>query len=67
MERYKAGTGKGRNVADPVFKTEKPKFKKNTELQSIADLNKEHSAVRYLRERRIPQEYFTDLYHAEEF
>ena len=69
MERYKAGlTGKGRNVADPVFKTEKPKFKKNTELESIASLNKEHPAVKYLRKRRkIPEKCFSSLYHAEEF
>ena len=41
MERYKSGlTGKGRNVAHPVFKTEKPKFKKNLELENIASLNR---------------------------
>jgi len=68
MERYKSGlTGKGRNVADPTFKIEKPKFKKNLEVQSIADLNRTHPAVRYLLERKIPQECFTELYHAEEF
>ena len=68
MERYKSGlTGKGRNVADPVFKTEKPKFKKNLELENIASLNRKHPAIQYLQNRKIPENCFSSLYHAEEF
>ena len=66
MERYKSGTtGKGSYVPKPKFK--KPVFEKQGDLKSIADLNKEHPAIRYLLGRKIPQEKFTELYHAEEF
>ena len=68
MERYKAGlTGKGRNVADPTFKIEKPKFKKKGELQSIECLNNEHPAVGYLQGRQIPKEHFANLYYTDKF
>ena len=68
MERYKKGlTGKGRNVADPKFNIEKPKFKKKGELQSIDQLNNEHPAVGYLQGRQIPKENFGDLYYTDKF
>ena len=68
MERYKKGlTGKGRNVADPVFKIEKPKFKKKGELQSLDRLNNEHPAVGYLLGRQIPKEHFSDLFYTDKF
>ena len=66
MERYKSGTsGKGSYVPKPKF--DKPVFKKKGDLKSIADLNIEHPAVKYLSERRIPKKYFTELFYAEEF
>lgn len=68
MERYKKGlTGKGRNVADPTFKIEKPKFKKKGELQSMDCLNNEHPAVGYLLGRQIPKEHFSDLFYTDQF
>ena len=68
MERYKKGlTGKGRNVADPTFKIEKPKFKKKGELQSMEQLNREHPAVGYLLGRQIPKEHFSDLFYTDKF
>lgn len=68
MERYKNGlTGKGRNVADPTFKTEKPKFKKKGELQSIEQLNNQHPAVGYLQGRQIPERHFSDLFYTDNF
>ena len=68
MERYKKGlTGKGRNVADPTFKIEKPKFKKKGELQSMEQLNREHPAVGYLLGRQIPKEHFGNLYYTDKF
>jgi len=68
MERYKNGlTGKGRNVADPTFKTEKPKFKKKGELQSIEQLNNQHPAVGYLQGRQIPERHFSDLFYIDNF
>ena len=71
MERYKAGlTGKGRNVANPKFDFEKPVFKttaNDTELQSIEQLNNEHPAREYLLGRKIPEEYFSNLFYTDEF
>jgi predicted RNA-binding Zn-ribbon protein involved in translation (DUF1610 family) len=69
MERYKQGlTGKGRNVADPKFKFDKPKFvKTQTQLPRISELNNFHPAIGYLLGRGIPEEKFSELYYAEEF
>ena len=66
MERYKSGTtGKGSYVPKPKFK--KPVFKKQGDLKSIADLNKEHPAVKYINARQIPQEFYRELFYTGEF
>ncbi|BCU96122.1 MAG: hypothetical protein CM15mV11_1970 [Caudoviricetes sp.] len=66
MERYKSGTtGKGSYVPKPKFK--KPVFEKRGDLKSIADLNKEHPAVKYINARRIPQKYHKELFFTEGF
>ena len=66
MERYKKGTtGKGSYVPKPKF--EKPKFKKKGELQSLAELNREHPAVGYALGRQIPESHFGDLYYTDKF
>ena len=66
MERYKSGTtGKGSYVPKPKFK--KPVFEKRGDLKSIADLNKEHPAVKYINARQIPQEYHKELFFTEGF
>jgi hypothetical protein len=66
MERYKKGTtGKGSYVPKPKF--EKPKFKKKGELQSLAELNREHPAVGYVLGRQIPESHFGDLYYTDKF
>ena len=69
LERYKQGlTGKGRNVADPDFKFEKPKFvKSQTDLPSVASLNNSHPAKGYLLGRGIPEKYFSEFYYTENF
>lgn len=69
MERYKKGlTGKGSQTKKPDFKFEKPDFSKKTfDLPNIEELNKEHLARQYLEKRKIPQEYFRDLYYCEKF
>ena len=69
IERYKSGlTGKGRNVADPEFNFEAPKFvKKDTSIPSIKQLNTLHPAKKYLLDRGIPEEKLDDLYYAENF
>ena len=66
MERYKSGTtGKGSYVPKPKFK--KPVFKKHGDLKSIADLNNEHPAVKYINARQIPREYHKEIFFTERF
>ena len=69
MDRYKAGlTGQGRNVANPDFKTEAPVFvSKPTGLKKIVDLNISHPAVRYLQDRKLPQDALERLYYVDRF
>ena len=69
MERYKNGsTGKGSNTPEPKFTFEKPRFtKKAFDLPSIAELNKEHSARIYLENRKIPQNFLSQLFYCEKF
>jgi hypothetical protein len=69
MERYKNGlTGKGSQTKTPEFKFEKPDFsKKAFDLPSIEELNKEHVARQYLEKRKIPKEYFRELYFCQNF
>ncbi len=66
MERYKKGTtGKGSYVPKPKF--DKPVFKKTGNLESISDLNNEHTAVKYLRDRKIPEKFFGELFYTGRF
>ncbi len=69
MERYKSGlTGKATNTPDPTFDFPKPKFKEKdicSELTSLADLNKEHFASEYLRNRKIKD--LSDFYFCPNF
>ena len=69
MERYKNGlTGKRTQTKTPELKFEKPVFsKRKFDLPKISELNKEHLARKYLEDRKIPQEYFGELYYCEKF
>ena len=69
MERYKNGlTGKGSQTKTPEIKFEKPVFsKKSFDLPTIDELNKEHLARKYLEKRKIPKEYFRELYFCQNF
>jgi hypothetical protein len=77
MERYKDGlTGKGSNTADPIFNFQEPKFfkkpensqiLKNIDLPTIAELNNEHPAKVYLKNRKIPDNFLNQLYYCEHF
>jgi transcription elongation factor Elf1 len=69
MERYKEGTtGKRSQTKMPEFNFEKPIFsKKAFDLPTIAELNKEHSARKYLEDRKIPNNYLRELYFCEKF
>jgi transcription elongation factor Elf1 len=69
MERYKEGTtGKRSQTKTPEFNFEKPNFsKKSFDLPTIAELNKEHLARKYLEHRKIPNNYLCELYFCEKF
>lgn len=69
MERYRDGTtGKRSQTKTPEFKFEKPNFsKKSFDLPTIAELNKEHFARKYLEDRKIPESYLRELYFCENF
>ena len=69
MERYKEGTtGKMSQTKNPEFNFEKPNFSKKTfDLPTISKLNKEHFARKYLEDRKIPNNYLSELYFCEKF
>jgi hypothetical protein len=69
LERYKEGlTGKATVTPDPEFKFEKPNFSKPLfDLPSISKLNTTHPAREYLLKRKIPEEFFSQLYFVENF
>jgi len=69
LERYKEGlTGKATVAPEPEFKFEKPNFSKPLfDLPTIKKLNTTHPARQYLSQRKIPEEYFSKLYYAEDY
>jgi len=70
MERYKQGiTGKNSNTPDPTFNFQKPIFKnlKQFDLPTIEELNNEHPAKVYLKNRKIPDKFLKQLYYCEHF
>ena len=70
MERFKSGTtGRGSNTPEPKFNFQKPVFSKTilSDLEKISDLNIVHPAREYLLKRKIPENFFSKLYFAEDF
>lgn len=69
MEKYKNGkTGKGTNTPQIKIKISKPVFKeKISDLPSISDLEENHFAKTYIEKRKIPKEFFDNLYFCENF
>ena len=69
MERYKNGiTGKNSNTGNPEFNFKKPEFKKlKIHLPKISDLEEEHPAKVYLRNRKIPNNFLNKLYYCDKF
>jgi len=69
MERYKNGlTGKNSNTPEPKFDFKKPTFsKKSFDLHSIKELDEDHPSKTYLKNRKIPEKYFSELYYCENF
>ncbi len=70
LERYKNGETGDNNYPKPDFeeyKTEKPVFKKSLNLPSIESLPEAHFAKVYVQSRKIPEEFLSQLYYAEDF
>jgi transcription elongation factor Elf1 len=70
MERYKVGlTGKGTVVPNPTINRTVPKFTYSIfkDLPKISDLNISHPAREYLTQRKIPEQYYSKFYYAEDF
>jgi transcription elongation factor Elf1 len=69
LERYK-DSASANNYVKPTFeefKTEAPKFKKSLGIPAVKSLPKEHYAKVYVKSRKIPEEFYSDLYFAEDF
>jgi transcription elongation factor Elf1 len=70
LERYKNGDNNKSDHKTPEFeefKTEKPTFKKSLDLTSIDSLPEAHFAKVYVQQRRIPKDFLSQLYYAEDF
>jgi hypothetical protein len=70
LERYKNGDNNKSDHKTPEFeeyKTEKPTFKKSLDLPSIDSLPEAHFAKVYVQQRRIPKDFLSQLYYAEDF
>lgn len=70
LERYKNGETGNNNYKKPdfeEFKTEKPVFKKALDLPSIDSLPEAHFAKVYVKSRKIPEAFYSQLYYAEDF
>ena len=64
LERYKNGDTGNNNYPKPVFedfKAEAPTFKKALELPSIDSLPEAHFAKVYVQQRRIPENFLSQL------
>jgi hypothetical protein len=70
LERYKNGETGNQNYPKTQFeefKTEKPAFKKVLQLATIDSLPEAHYAKEYVQKRRIPKNFWSQLYFAEDF
>ncbi|CAB4133326.1 DNA primase [uncultured Caudovirales phage] len=71
LERYKNGEASKNTKSEPdfeAFKTEKPEFKSNNiHLPTIESLPDTHYAKSYVHSRKIPKDYESKLYFAEDF
>jgi len=75
LERYKEGltsSGQGdktpgAGIKTPDFKFTKPIFKKSLKLQSFAQLDENHPAVKFLLQRNLPRDAWNDIYFCPKF
>jgi len=70
LERYKNGETGNNNYPKPEFddvKSSTPIFKKKLNIPSISSLSDDHFAKKYVINRMIPKDRYSDLYFAEDF
>jgi hypothetical protein len=75
LERYKEGltsSGQGdktpgAGIKTPKFDFKKPVFKKSLGLQSFAELDESHPAVKFLLKRNLPRATWNDIYFCPKF
>jgi transcription elongation factor Elf1 len=71
LERYKNGEvdAKNNNYKKPEFEEAKikPVFREKISLESIESLPEEHFAKTYVRSRKIPEDFHSQLYFAPDF
>ena len=75
LERYKEGltsSGQGdktpgAGIKTPKFDFKKPVFKKSLGLQSFAQLDENHPAVKFLLQRNLPRDAWNDIYFCPKF
>ena len=68
LERYK--TGSDHITPEPEFKFDEPIFRKKgvlKNLKSISDLSTDHPARKIIEGRKIPSDFFSELYLCESF
>jgi transcription elongation factor Elf1 len=69
LERYKNGETGNNNYKKPDFEEvkAKPVFKQKLDLHTIEELPNEHFAKKYVKNRQIPKEFWSELYYAPDF
>ena len=75
LERYKEGltsSGQGdrtpgAGIKTPKFDFKKPVFKKSLGLESFAQLDENHPAVKFLLKRNLPRDAWNDIYFCPKF
>jgi hypothetical protein len=69
LERYTNGETGNNNYPKPTFDEYKssPVFTKTFDLLNMNELDDDHIAKEYVLSRKIPKEYFSELYYAQDF
>jgi len=69
LERYTNGETGNNNYPKPTFEEYKssPVFTKTFDLPNMNELDDNHIAKQYVISRKIPKEYYSELYYTEDF
>ena len=68
LDRWKSGENGHSNYTKPEFKFEQPVFERSEfDIPKISSLPDDHECRKYVEDRHIPEEYWQDLYYAENF